>query len=57
MFLKPPGRDTKPQSNRSTKGALTGKAAAKPPVFKKEGEAAGATPSKEATPFVIWTTG
>lgn len=54
MFLKPPDRDTKPRSNRSLKGALTGKAAAKPPVFKQAGEAAEAAPPKEVAPFALW---
>lgn len=56
MFLKPPHKDAKPLSNRSTKGALTGKAVAKPKAFKKEDneQSESPPPPKVVSPFVLW---
>ena len=53
MFLKPPGKDTKPVSNRSTKGAFSNKKPAKLVAFKKATSEEAPAP-KEDTPFVVW---
>ena len=54
MFLKPPGKDSKPLSNRSTKGALSNKKPEKPKAFKTEGNETAPPTPKEDTEFSRW---